>query len=63
MPIQGYKRKKRSMMDFINASIEAEKKGTITLEEWVKIRRHGTPEELADAVERMMLAGGYDNLE
>lgn len=52
-----------SMLDFINASVEAERKGGITLEEFTHIRRHGTEEEIAEAVERMNAAGGYDNLE
>ena len=50
-----------SVMDFINASIEAQK--TITYEEWCDIRRNGTPDEIAEAVDRMNAAGGYDNLE
>lgn len=53
----------RTMMDFINASIEAESKGGITYDEWCEIRRNGTPEEISEAVERMEAAGGYDNLE
>lgn len=53
----------KSMMDFILASIEAERQGDITLEEWTTIRRNGTPEEIEAAVERMEAAGGYDNLE
>lgn len=66
MPIKGnngvkYK-KQRSMMDFINAAVEAERKGGITLEEWTRIRREGTAKEIAEAVERMEAAGGYDNL-
>lgn len=55
----------RSMMDFINASIKAEQileKGDITYQEWCDIRRNGTAEEIAEAVERMEAAGGYDNL-
>jgi len=52
----------RTMMDFINATIAAEE-GSITYEEWCHIRRNGTPEEIAEAVERMNAAGGYDNLE
>jgi len=63
MPINGYKKPGRSMLDFITAAAEAERKGGITLEEWTNIRRNGTPEEIADAVERMEAAGGYDNLE
>lgn len=51
------------MLEFIMASVEAENKGGLTLEEWTYIRRHGTPEEIAEAVERMEAAGGYDNLE
>lgn len=52
-----------TMLDFINAAIEAERKGGITLEEFTRIRRTGTEEEIAEAVERMNTAGGYDNLE
>lgn len=57
------KKKPRSMMDFINAAVEAERRGGITKEEWISIRNNGTPEEIAEAVERMEAAGGYDNLE
>lgn len=53
----------RTMMDFINASIKAAETGGITYEEWCDIRRNGTPEEIAEAVERMEAAGGYENLE
>ena len=63
MPINGYKKSGRSMLDFITAAAEAERNGGITLEEWTRIRRNGTPEEIAEAVERMEAAGGYDNLE
>ncbi len=63
MPVNGYKKTGRTMLDFIMAAAEAERKGGITLEEWTNIRRHGTPEEIAEAVERMEAAGGYDNLE
>ena len=63
MPINGYKRTGRSMLDFVMAAIEAERKGGITLEEFTRIRRTGTEEEIAEAVERMNAAGGYDNLE
>ena len=62
MPIKGYKRS-RTMLDFIMASAEAEQRGGITLAEFTEIRRHGTPEEIQEAVERMEAAGGYDNLE
>ena len=53
----------KTMLDFIMAAAEAERKGGITLEEWTDIRRTGTEEEIAEAVERMMAMGGYDNLE
>ncbi len=53
----------KTMLDFITAAAEAERKGGITLEEWTRIRREGTPEEISEAVERMEAAGGYDNLE
>ena len=63
MPIKDHKKSSRTMLDFITAAAEAERKGGITLEEWKHIRIHGTPEEIAEAVERMEAAGGYDNLE
>ena len=63
MPIEGYKKTSRSMLDFIMASVEAERKGGITKEEFTRIRRYGTEEELIEAVEKMNAAGGYDNLE
>lgn len=63
MPIKGYEKIGRSMLDFIMAAAEAERRGGITKEEFTRIRRHGTEEELIDAVERMNAAGGYDNLE
>ena len=59
----GNKKKPRSMMDFINAAVEAERRGGITKKEWTFIRNNGTPEEIAEAVERMEAAGGYDNLD
>lgn len=62
MPIEGYKKTGRTMLDFINAAVEAERNGGITLEEFTRIRRHGTEEELIEAVERMNAAGGYENL-
>jgi len=60
MPIDGYKRSGRSMLDFIEA---AARKAAITREEFIRIRRYGSEEELIDAVERMNAAGGYDNLD
>lgn len=55
----------KSMLDFIMATIAAQqqREGKITLAEWTEIRRNGTPEEIEEAVEKMMAAGGYDNLE
>ena len=38
-------------------------KEKITREEFTYIRNHGTREEIAEAVERMEAAGGYENLE
>jgi hypothetical protein len=63
MPINGYRKTGRSMLDFIMAAAEAERRGGITKEEFTRIRRFGSEEELIDAVERMNAAGGYDNLE
>ncbi len=53
----------RNMLDYINMMIEKEQSPDITLEEFTRIRNSGTPEEIAEAVERMEAAGGYDNLE
>ena len=52
------------MFDFINEMIEIEKKKKeeLSYEEWCFIRRNGSPDEIAEAVERMMAQGGYDNL-
>ena len=55
-------KKRMTVLDFIMAASEAEKNGRITKEEWTRIRRTGTPEEIAEAVERMEAAGGYENL-
>lgn len=62
MPIDGYRKSRTSMLDFIIAANEAERRGSITLEEWTYIRNNGTPEEIAEAVERMNAAGGYECL-
>ena len=53
----------KTLLDFIMAAAEAERRGDITKEEFTRIRRYGTEEELIEAVERMNAAGGYDNLE
>ena len=54
----------KTMLDYINAVIISNRDDApITYEEWCNIRRNGTPEEIADAVERMEAAGGYDNLD
>ena len=54
-----------TMLDYINAAIayEQERGKKLTYDEWCRIRRTGTPEEIEEAVERMEAAGGYDNLE
>ena len=52
----------RSIMDFINAAISVERHEVMTVKEFTYIRNHGTSEELAEAVERMEAAGGYENL-
>lgn len=56
--------KPNSVLDYINKMIAIEqKKGTeLTLDEWCDIRRNGSPKEIEEAVERMMLQGGYENL-
>lgn len=57
----------RTIMDFINTTIRAEaikaNEKPITYEEWCDIRRNGTPDEIAEAVEAMAAAGGYENLQ
>lgn len=55
-------KRKRSMLEYIQACAAlAENK--ITLAEFTRIMREGTAEEIDEAVERMAVAGGYDNLE
>lgn len=53
----------RTMLDFIMAAAEADRRGGITKEEFTRIRNHGTEDEIAEAVERMMAMGGYEALE
>ena len=55
------KSKRTSMLDFIMMMSDQENK-PLTREEFTRIRRHGTPEEISEAVERMMAQGGYDCL-
>lgn len=50
-----------SMLDFIESKIKEEKE-TITKSQFKWIRNNGTEEELEKAVEKMMQAGGYENL-
>lgn len=54
----------KMILDYIDMMIatETRKKSEITYDEWCYIRRNGTPEEIAEAVERMMAQGGYDCL-
>lgn len=54
----------KMVLDWINQqiAIESKKKDEITYEEWCDIRRNGTPEEIEEAVERMMQQGGYECL-
>lgn len=55
--------KSRSMLEYIQMVERIHNNETITLEEFTRIRNEGTPDEIAEAVERMMMAGGYENLE
>lgn len=54
----------KMVLDWINQqiAIESKKKDELTYDEWCNIRRNGTPEEIEEAVERMMQQGGYDCL-
>ena len=55
----------KMMLDFINATIVRQtnrEKNKITYDEWCDIRRNGSPEEIEEAVKRMMAMGGYENL-
>ena len=57
--------KPKTMLDLLNeraAVARAKKRGDLTYESWCDIRRNGTPEEIEEAVERMMAQGGYENL-
>lgn len=48
-----------NLLNYIYGQIEK----PITYDEWCYIRRHGDPDEIAAAVERMEAAGGYDCLD
>jgi hypothetical protein len=48
-------------MDYINL-IKARSDNELTYDEWCRIRRTGTPEEIEEAVEKMNAQGGYDCL-
>lgn len=50
-----------SIYDIINSLVNLEQR--LTKEEFGRIRREGTEEELIEAVARMESAGGYENLE
>lgn len=53
------------MLDVINELValeKARKRGLLTYDEWCRVRNNGTPEEIAEAVERMEAQGGYENL-
>lgn len=52
----------KTMFDWIMTAAKAESQGKLTYDEWCNIRRNGTPEEIEEAVERMMQQGGYENL-
>lgn len=54
----------KMIMDWIEKQIEIEAKGSepLTYDEWCYIRNNGTPDEIAEAVERMAAQGGYDCL-
>lgn len=55
--------KPMSMLDYINMKLSKPDGNRITYDEWCDIRRNGTPEEIEEAVERMMAQGGYENLD
>ena len=52
------------ILDYIYTMIAAEERESkeLTYNEWCDIRRNGSPEEIQEAVERMMTQGGYDCL-
>lgn len=54
----------KMVLDWINQqiAIESKKGDKITYDEWCNVRRNGSPEEIEEAVERMMQQGGYENL-
>ena len=53
-----------TVLDFINDCLtkSANEEQPLTYKEWCDIRRNGTPEQIEEAVERMMAQGGYENL-
>lgn len=54
----------KMILDYIDMMIATEKRKEteLTYDEWCDIRRNGSPEEIAEAVERMTAQGGYDCL-
>ena len=54
----------KMVLDWINRQIAIESRNgkDLTYDEWCDIRRNGSPEEIEEAVERMMQQGGYDCL-
>lgn len=52
----------RSILDYL-MMVKELASGKMTREEFKRIRNEGTEEELEAAVEKMMAAGGYENLE
>lgn len=54
----------KMVLDWINRQIAIESRNgkDLTYEEWCNIRCNGSPEEIEEAVERMMQQGGYDCL-
>ena len=57
-----HKKAGRSVLDFITAAAEAERRGPITKEEFTRVMQSGSDDERREAVERMEAAGGYENL-
>ena len=54
--------KHESVLDYIQRMV-ALGKDYLSKAEWTRIRNNGTPDEIQEAVDRMMAQGGYENLE
>ena len=54
--------KPKTMLELLQLMVERENHPVLTKKEFTRIRNEGTPEQLEEAVAKMMEQGGYENL-